>query len=143
MFWHMQMHQGRTLRRLWSEREILEKYSFIGLAGLTHWSGGKRAHHYFLEMMAMNEIVAVRQGAEFIALAQVIGEADPLSELEKQDSLVGWMCYKRPIKILDWAHGQYKAADCYRPTLMPCNIQNPKSKTDHTIREWYERCKTL
>ncbi|CRF51666.1 hypothetical protein HHE06_15540 [Helicobacter heilmannii] len=63
-FWHMQLSQ-QHMQEAWSVldvRQILEKYSFIGLAGLTDWSEGEEQIRDFLEVMRVNDIVAIKHG---------------------------------------------------------------------------------
>lgn len=86
--------------------QILEEYHFIGLAD---WEESKGQIRDFLEVMRVNDIVAIKHGQQLVALAQVIGGAynihkdRALCVSEEEDPLVDWIHYRRPVKILDWA----------------------------------------
>ncbi|BDR28121.1 hypothetical protein [Helicobacter suis] len=148
MFWHMQMHPGGTPGQLWKEREILEKYSFIGLHGLTENWKNKRAFVFirdFLNAMRVNDIVAVRKGNKLIALTQVIGTAYDIRKdrslcmVEKEDDLVSWITYRRPVKILDIIHEEMKVGlkpPRLQDTLTKCTADAPISQI---ITAWYEK----
>ncbi len=82
-------------------RQILEKYGFIGLAD---WEENKGQIRDFLEVMRVNDIVAIKHGQQLVALAQVIGGAYNIDRAFcEEDPLVDWIHYRRPVKILDWA----------------------------------------
>ncbi len=107
-FWHMQIQQQHMQER-WEVRDvhqILEKYHFIGLAD---WKKGEKQIRNFSEVMRVNDIVAIKHGQQLVALTQVIGEAYNIHKdralclSEKEDPLVDWIHYRRPVKILDWA----------------------------------------
>ncbi|MCQ2728469.1 pyruvate kinase, partial [Helicobacter pylori] len=73
-FWHMQIHQ-QHLQVRWDVHDvcqILEEYHFIGLAD---WEESKGQIRDFLEVMRVNDIVAIKHGQQLVALAQVIGGA--------------------------------------------------------------------
>ncbi|BDQ27116.1 hypothetical protein HHE02_16410 [Helicobacter heilmannii] len=54
---------------------------------------------------------------------------------EKEDPLVDWMHYRRPIKILDWAKGQ--TIPHTQRTLTKCQDEN--KPTNQIILKWYEK----
>ncbi|WP_285758177.1 pyruvate kinase [Helicobacter heilmannii] len=136
----MQLSQ-QHMQEAWSVldvRQILEKYSFIGL---TDWSEGEEQIRDFLEVMRVNDIVAIKHGQQLVALTQVIGGAYDINQdrslpiAEKEDPLVDWMHYRRPIKILDWAKGQ--TIPHTQRTLTKCKDEN--KPTNRIIKGWYEK----
>ncbi|MGL2877124.1 pyruvate kinase [Helicobacter pylori] len=138
-FWHMQIHQ-QHMQQTWSVlevRQILEKYSFIGLAD---WEEDKGQIRDFLEVMRVNDIVAIKHGQQLVALAQVIGGAYNIHKdralCEEEDSLVDWIHYRRPVKILDWAKEGQKIPQG-RGTLNKCI--SPGAETSQIILGWYEK----
>ncbi len=136
-FWHMQIRQQHLQVR--DVRQILEEYHFIGLAD---WEESKGQIRNFLEVMRVNDIVAIKHGQQLVALAQVIGCAYNIHEdrtlcvSEEEDPLVDWIHYRRPVKILDWAkEGQTILQG--RGTLNKC--VNPRAETSQIIMGWYEK----
>ncbi|GAA9657510.1 hypothetical protein HpHCM49_15530 [Helicobacter pylori] len=98
-FWHMQIHQ-QHLQVRWDVHDvhqILEEYHFIGLAD---WEESKGQIRDFLEVMRVNDIVAIKHGQQLVALAQVIGGAynihkdRALCVSEEEDPLVDWIHYR-------------------------------------------------
>ncbi|WP_237003463.1 pyruvate kinase [Helicobacter pylori] len=140
-FWHMQIHQQHQQERsdVHDVHQILEEYHFIGLA---HWEEDKGQIRDFLEVMRVNDIVAIKHGQQLVALAQVIGEAYDIRKdcalciAEKEDSLVDWIHYRRPVKILDWAK-EGQTIPHGRRTLNKC--VNPETETSQIIMGWYEK----
>ncbi len=140
-FWHMQIHQQHMQVRwdVHDVRQILEEYHFIGLAD---WEEGKGQIRNFLEVMRVNDIVAIKHGKQLVALAQVIGVAynihkDPgLRVSEEEDPLVDWIHYRRPVKILDWAK-EGQTIPQGRGTLNKC--VSPETETSKIIIGWYEK----
>ncbi|EJB59126.1 hypothetical protein [Helicobacter pylori] len=138
-FWHMQIHQ-QHMQVKWDVvdvRQILEKYSFIGLAD---WEEGKGQIRDFLEVMRVNDIVAIKHGQQLVALAQVIGEAYNIHKdralCEEEDPLVDWIHYRRPVKILDWAK-EGQTIPQGRGTLNKC--VSPEAETSKIIMGWYKK----
>ncbi len=139
-FWHMQIHQQHQQVRwdVHDVRQILEKYHFIGLAD---WEEDKGQIRNFLEVMRVNDIVAIKHGQQLVALAQVIGGAYSIIDRalclsEKEDPLVDWIHHRRPVKILDWAKEGQKIPQGRR-TLNKCI--SPEAKTSQIIMGWYEK----
>ncbi len=136
-FWHMQIHQQHQQVRcdVHDVHQILEKYHFIGLAD---WEEGKGQIRDFLEVMRVNDIVAIKHRQQLVALAQVIGRAYNIDRAlcEKEDPLVDWIHYRRPVKILDWAKEGQKIPQG-RGTLNKC--VSPGAETSQIIMGWYEK----
>ncbi len=140
-FWHMQIHQQHQQVRcdVHDVRQILEKYHFIGLA---HWEKSKGQIRDFLEVMRVNDIVAIKHGQQLVVLAQVIGGAynihkdRALCVSEEEDPLVDWIHYRRPVKILDWAK-EGQTIPQGRGTLNKC--VSPGAETSQIIMGWYEK----
>ncbi len=140
-FWHMQIHQ-QHLQVRWDVHDvcqILEEYHFIGLAD---WKEGEKQIRNFLEVMRVNDIVAIKHGQQLVALAQVIGEAYNIHKdralCEEEDPLVDWIHYRRPVKILDWAK-EGQTIPQGRGTLNKCVSLG--AETSQIIMGWYKRCK--
>ncbi|WQS08542.1 pyruvate kinase [Helicobacter pylori] len=141
-FWHMQIHQQHQQERsdVHDVRQILEEYHFIGLAD---WEEGEKQIRDFLEVMRVNDIVAIKHGQQLVALTQVIGEAYDINKdrslyiAEKEDPLVDWMRYRRPVKILDWAK-EGQTIPHKRRTLT--KYGNKNKPTNQTIIAWHKRC---
>ncbi|WP_240329361.1 pyruvate kinase [Helicobacter suis] len=139
-FWHMQMHQPHLSWNAHDVRKILERYGFIGLAD---WEKGTAQIGNFLNTMRINDIVAVRKGKQLIALTQVIGAAYDIRKdrslciAKKEDNLVSWIIYRRPVKILDWAHGGFMEIPIKLPelrlTLKKCGAGS------RIVMDWYEK----
>ncbi len=138
-FWHMQIHQQHQQERsdVHDVRQILEKYHFIGLAD---WEEGEGQIRDFLEVMRVNDIVAIKHGKQLVVLAQVIGGAYNIHKdralCVEEDPLVDWIHYRRPVKILDWAKEGQKIPQG-RGTLNKC--VSPEVKTSQIIMGWYEK----
>ncbi|WQY47985.1 pyruvate kinase [Helicobacter pylori] len=139
-FWHMQIHQQHQQERcdVHDVHQILEKYHFIGLAD---WEDSKGQIRNFLEVMRVNDIVAIKHGKQLVALAQVIGEAYNIHKdralcVSEEDPLVDWIHYRRPVKILDWAK-EGQTIPQGRGTLNKC--VSPRAETSQIIMGWYEK----
>ncbi len=135
-FWHMQINQQHQQVRsdVHDVRQFLEKYHFIGLAD---WEEGKGQIRDFLEVMRVNDIVAIKHGQQLIALTQVIGRAYSIDRaFSEEDPLVDWIHYRRPVKILDWAKEGQKIPQG-RGTLNKC--VSPGAETSQIIMGWYEK----
>ncbi len=140
-FWHMQIHQQHQQVRcdVHDVRQILEKYHFIGLAD---WGEDNGQIRDFLEVMRVNDIVAIKHGQQLVALAQVIGGAYNIDKdralclSEEEDPSVDWIHYRRPVKILDWAK-EGQTIPQGRGTLNKC--VSPGAETSQIIMGWYEK----
>ncbi|GAA8087474.1 hypothetical protein Kazakh3173_15230 [Helicobacter pylori] len=135
-FWHMQIHPQHHLQVRWDVRQILEEYHFIGLAD---WEESKGQIRDFLEVMRVNDIVAIKHGQQLVALAQVIGGAYNIHKdraFTEEDPLVDWIHYRRPVKILDWAK-EGQTIPQGRGTLNKC--VSPGAETSQIIMGWYEK----
>lgn len=130
-YWHMQMHRdnvhGAEAEDIWS---ILEHRNIIGLG---NWEDGQEQIRVFKEDMNVNDIVAIKNGASLIALVQIIGGA---YEVHND----GWINYRRPIRILDWAR-EGETIEQPRGTLNICKDQN--AATTKTIKNWHERTRKI
>lgn len=126
-YWHMQMHRdnvhGAEAEDIWA---ILEHRNIIGLGD---WEDGQEQIRAFKEDMNVNDIVAIKNGANLIALVQIIG-----GSYEVRND--GWINYRRPIRILDWAIDG-ETIEQPRGTLNICKDQN--AATTKTIKNWHER----
>lgn len=131
-YWHMQMHRdnvhGAEAQKVWS---ILEHKKIIGLGD---WENGEKQIQDFIKRMKVNDIVAIKKGANLIALVQVIGGAYEV----RND---GWINYRRPIRILDWAIDD-EIIEHHRDTLKIC--KDPNAPTTKTIKNWHDKvCKIM
>lgn len=126
-YWHMQMHRddihAAEAKEIWS---ILEHKKIIGLGD---WEDGRDKIQAFQKDMKVNDVVAIKNGATLIALVQIIGGA-----YEVRDD--GWINYRRPIRILDWATDN-ETIEQPRGTLNICKDQD--AATTKTIKNWHER----
>ncbi len=126
-YWHMQIHRNDVdapeAKEVWS---ILEHKKIIGLG---KWEEGKEKIRAFKEDMKVNDIVAIKTGANLIALVQVIGGA---YEVDND----GWIHYRRPIRVLDWATND-ECIEQPRGTLNIC--KDPNAPTTKTITNWHHR----
>lgn len=138
-FWHMQMHptneQGDFAPNI---PYILEQCRFIGLG---EWEGGQEQIERFRHKMQVNDIVAIRDGAKFIALVQVIGGAYQIKN--DSDPRTKWIENRRPIRILDWEIDGKKVRECPAPMGTINRCTNDHAETTQIIKEWYEKVATM
>ena len=69
-YWHMQMFPGNAPELDKNVPWIIQNRKFIGLGD---WDEKRNQIGDFCERMQVNDIVAIKNGAEFIALVQIIG----------------------------------------------------------------------
>lgn len=129
-YWHMQIHPNDKSFAEEHVYSILENKRIIGLG---NWDEGQSVIETFQDEVKVNDIVAIKNGAKLIALVQVIGGA---YHVDNDGSEIGWIEYRRPIRILDWELEE-KTLPQPRGTLEKC--VNQKAPTTQIIREWHER----
>ena len=95
-YWHMQIHPDDTSFAEENVHSILEHKKIIGLGD---WEAGKSTIDAFRNDMKVNDIVAVKNGGQLIALVQVVGG---WYEVADEDPALGWIVNRRPIRVLDW-----------------------------------------
>jgi len=128
-YWHMQLHPDDLDWQ--KERDILKDKGVIGLGDSETWPKGERQINKFISEMTINDIVAIKRGAQLIALVQVTGdhrfEPDPDDDFD-------WFKNRRPIRVLDW-NEQGLSLPQPMGTLSQCvNLSNPTSKV---IIQWH------
>lgn len=127
-FWHMQMHPNNKGFFDKYGRLIIEHYKFIGLG---HWEEHRSQIDQFMHRMQIGDIVAIKNGEEPVVLVEVTGHCYIVPE---DDSKLGWLVYRRPIRILDWnSDKRWKIIP--RGTLNIC--LDCDAKTSKDIMEWY------
>lgn len=109
---------------------ILEHKKIIGLGD---WNDGESVIATFKDEMRVNDIVAIKTGAKLVALVQVVGGA---YRVEGDDTEIGWIEHRRPIRVLDWELEE-KTLPQPRGTLERC--VSDKADTTKLIREWHGR----
>jgi len=128
-YWHMQMHPDDKSFADEHVYTILEHKEIIGLG---NWKKGEKAIDAFRHEMKVNDIVAVKNGAKLIALVQVIGG---WYEVKDDDTDMGWIENRRPIRILDWELDEKKLPQP-QGTLNKC-VKDVE--TTRLIKEWHSR----
>ena len=128
-YWHMQMHPDD--RSLGSEYvySILEHKKIIGLG---NWKEGQGVIDTFRNVMKVNDIVAIKNGGTLIALVQIIGG---WYEVGDDNSEMGWIENRRPIRVLDWEMDD-KTLPQPQGTLNRCVSD---VETTKIIKEWHSR----
>lgn len=111
---------------------ILEHHKIIGLG---NWDDKRGQIDDFNNTMKVNDVVAIKTGEKLVALVQIIGGA---YEVKNDESELGWIYYRRPIRILDWEL-EHKTLPQPRGTLNRC--ANDDKETTRIIKEWHERVK--
>lgn len=132
-FWHMQMFPGGNPEFAEKVPYILEHHRLIGLGD---WEEHRNQIPNFCDIMKVNDIVAIKNGKNLIALVQVIGG---VYEVKNDPTELGWMVYRRPIRILDWEIEQ-RILPQPRGTLTPCVSDDVE--TTQVIQDWYEKVKS-
>ncbi|AFI05146.1 hypothetical protein HCD_00570 [Helicobacter cetorum MIT 99-5656] len=126
------MHKNTT--------NILKKYSLIGL---NDWEHDNNQIAKFLNEVKVNNIVAMRAGATFIALVQVVGGAyDIRKDAHYSVSKIeyDWLIYRRPVRVLDWADNSIGQCYVLQGTLKICDLDRERlAMTSQTILKWYEK----
>ncbi|WP_345789999.1 pyruvate kinase [Spirabiliibacterium mucosae] len=132
--WHMQMHGGEERNFSNYVPALLEHKRFIGLG---EWKDPCGQIRKFCDDMQINDIVAIKNGKQLIALVQVIGKA---YEERNDTSMAKWLVYRRPIRILDWADKSRKLPTGRMP-LQAC-VGDDK-ETSKVIAAWYDEVKRV
>ncbi len=134
-FWHMQIHPSDSMGEFAPNIPyILEHRCFIGLGD---WEEHKGQIDAFNNGIEVNDIVAIRKGATFIALVQVIGGAYKI--VNDDDQRTHWIKYRRPVRVLDWEIDGKDLRECPQPrgTLNRCASDDVQ--TTKVIKQWYEK----
>lgn len=129
-YWHMQMHPDDKSFSDENVYFILEHKKIIGLGD---WVEGESVIYKFHNHMKVNDIVAIKSGARLIALVQVIGGG---YSVDDDNTTIGWIKNRRPIRVLDWELGDKKLPQP-RGTLEIC--ANDEAKTTRVICDWHEK----
>lgn len=129
-FWHMQMHPDDKSFAVERIHAILEHHKIIGVG---QWAEGEAVIDDFINRMQVNDIVAIKTGKQLIALVQVIGGA---YQVDDDDSDLGWINHRRPIRVLDW---ELDDTDFSYPrgTLKICLDDN--AEATKTIKNWHKK----
>jgi 5-methylcytosine-specific restriction protein B len=129
-YWHMQLHPNNSN---WGrERELLEKFSIIGLGD---WKEGINQQPDFVEKMQIGDIVAIKCGGSLIALVEVTGEYEYKKKEETGD--LDWFERRRTVKVLDWYKEEYNLYISPRATLKRCEKESDARSTN-SIMTWYK-----
>ncbi len=131
-YWHMQMFPDDSPEFAAKIPGILEHHKIIGLG---NWQDKRSQVDNFNNKMKVNDVVAIKKGEKLIALVQVIGGA---YKVKDDTSELGWIYYRRPIRILDWEL-EHKKLPQPRGTLNRC--ANDDVETTKIIKEWHQRVK--
>lgn len=128
-YWHMQMHPDD---KSFADEHIYDILGNKKIIGLGQWDDGKSAISTFKYKMNVNDIVAIKTGSKLIALVQVIGGQ---YEVQNDNSEIGWIVHRRPIRVLDWDLWG-KTIPQPRKTIEKCVSE---VNTTKIIRDWHER----
>jgi 5-methylcytosine-specific restriction protein B len=134
-FWHMQLHEDNINWK--REKEVLEKIGYIGMGVWTETNPSNQQTN-FEHTMKIGDIVAIRRGAQWIAITRVTGKYELLND--DQTTELGWFKRRRQIEVLDWYQPDiYKIEKCgnHQPTLSICS--SSKADTTINIKKWYEK----
>lgn len=129
-YWHMQIHPDD---KSFADEHIYSILEHKKIIGLGDWYEGQSVIAAFQNEMKVNDIVAIKNGAKLIALIQVIGGA---YHVDDDDTKMGWIKHRRPIRVLDWEIEE-KELPQPRGTLDKC--VNEDAPTSRIIREWHDR----
>lgn len=131
-YWHIQLHpDNRDSFDTEKIKQILLEKSVIGLG---EWEKGEDKINQFKEKMAIDDIVAVKQGSTPIALVKVTGNA----YFERTiDDDFDWFPNRRKVDIVDFYDTTYNfTIPQSRGTLSICNDLN--TDTAKVIVQWYK-----
>lgn len=129
-YWHMQMHPDD---RSFADKHVYSVLEHKKIIGLGDWDDGQAVIARFKGELSVNDIVAIKNGSKLIALVQVIGGA---YEVGDDESEIGWIEHRRPIRVLDWEL-EDKRLPQPRGTLERCVSHD--AETTKIIREWHGR----
>jgi len=125
----MQMHPDDKSFANEHVYSILEHQKIIGLGT---WKKGEGTISAFRNEMNVNDIVAIKNGGKLIALVQVIGG---WYEVKDDDTEIGWIENRRPIRVLDWEL-EKRTLPQPQGTLNKCVND---VETTKIIKEWHSR----
>jgi 5-methylcytosine-specific restriction protein B len=124
----MQMHQLNSPAGI--EKHILINRGVIGLDKWeTEEAGQQDAFH---QKMKEGDIVAIKHGAQLVALVEVDG---PYFE-STEDKEFNWLVRRRKVKILDWYRLELGLKVSPRGTLTRCD-QDGDAESTKSILKWY------
>jgi predicted ATP-binding protein involved in virulence len=128
-YWHIQLHPND---KNWGrEKELLEELSLIGL-GVINNNYDNSQNKQFINDMKIDDIVLIRNGANVIALVQVIGESEDIGS--NNYSRLDWFRYRRRVKVLDYAN-KFSAFPQPRGALK--KSINKQTSSYQYIHNWY------
>ncbi|MCH6236668.1 AAA family ATPase [Cognataquiflexum rubidum] len=128
-FWHMQMHQPNSPVEI--EKQILISR---GVIGLNKWDTEQAGQQdAFEQKMVEGDIVAIKNGTQFVALVEVVG---PYFE-SYEDKEFDWLVRRRKVKILDWYSTELRLKVSPRGTLTRCD-QDGDAESTKSILKWYK-----
>lgn len=137
-YWHIQMHlpEGRGKRKINPTLMLQEEQPVIGTG---EWENKKKEKHKqcvdFKNVLAIGDVVLVREGKKAIALCEVTGDNFVDADLRKKYLHINY----RHVKILQWA-SDYKQPDSSRlfseGTFRPC--VNPQASQYQYIHQWHQ-----
>jgi 5-methylcytosine-specific restriction protein B len=105
----------------------------VALIGMGDWKEGESQRAQFMNDMKVNDIVAIKNGGQLIALVQVTGNYFHES---KPDDELDWFEHRRQISILAWHEGGEQLPQP-RGTLNRCvDLSN---STSQMIIKWHKQ----
>lgn len=131
-FWHMQICPWDNPNFPEKIPALLEHNRFIGVGDRDQNQGYILA---FKDNVKVNDVIAIKNGLSLIALVQVIGG---VYQVPETDDELGWMVFRRPIRVLDWAIDA-KQIPHSRGTLVRCASDDVD--TTKIIKQWFENVK--
>ncbi len=132
IYWHMQMHPTGEIEFARDHLHYLLEHRKI--IGMGDWADGwtNNTIPEFKDVMKVNDIVAMKIGAQLIALVQVIGGC---YKIDEKGSDFDWIEFRRPIRVLDW-----EIEDKTLPhTMGTLNRCVNDVETTRIIKIWHER----
>ena len=128
-YWHMQIHPDD---KSFAEEHVYSILEHKKIIGLGNWKKGEDTINSFRNEMNVNDVVAIKNGEKLVALVQVIGGC---YEVKNDDSEIGWIENRRPIRVLDWEMDE-KTLPQPQGTLNKCVNDVATTKI---IKEWHSR----
>lgn len=128
-YWHMQIHPDD---KSFAEEHVYSILEHKKIIGLGNWKKGEGTIEAFRREMNVNDVVAIKNGEKLIALVQVIGG---WYEVKGDESDIGWIENRRPIRVLDWEL-EGKTLPQPQGTLNRCVND---VDTTRIIKEWHSR----
>lgn len=130
-YWHMQIHPDD---KSFAEEHVYSILEHKKIIGLGNWIEGQEhgTIDAFRKEMQVNDIVAIKNGAKLVALVQVIGG---WYEVKDDETDIGWIENRRPIRVLDWDLEEKKLPQPMG-TLNRCATD---VETTKIIKGWHER----